>query len=229
MSISVSTALAFHITAGTFGLLSGAGAMAFRKGSRLHRAAGNVFFVAMLAAAASGAYVGFMKSSMASVIGGVVTFYFVATAWATVMREERKVGVFEYGALFYAMALATACLTFGVEANSGNGVKDGFPAAYYFTFGGLAAFAAALDLKVIVQQGIAGAHRIARHLWRMCSALLFASASLFLGNPQVFPTFIREAQLLNVPVPLVIVLLVFWLIRVLFTNWYAQSQKADAT
>ena len=40
--------LVIHICAGTLGLLSGAAAMALRKGSRRHGAAGNVFVVAML-------------------------------------------------------------------------------------------------------------------------------------------------------------------------------------
>ena len=37
--------LIFHICAGIVGLLSGAIALTFRKGSRGHRVAGNVFFL----------------------------------------------------------------------------------------------------------------------------------------------------------------------------------------
>ena len=46
----------FPICAGILGLLSGAVAMSFRKGSRRHRVAGNVFFISMLSLGASGAY-----------------------------------------------------------------------------------------------------------------------------------------------------------------------------
>jgi uncharacterized membrane protein len=40
--------LILHILAGTVGLLSGTFAIAVRRGSRLHRASGNIFAVAML-------------------------------------------------------------------------------------------------------------------------------------------------------------------------------------
>jgi uncharacterized membrane protein len=46
--------LILHILGGTIGLLSGTFAIAVRKGSRLHRASGNVFTIAMLTLASSG-------------------------------------------------------------------------------------------------------------------------------------------------------------------------------
>lgn len=55
--------------------------MSFRKGSRPHSVAGNVFFISMLTASAAGAYLGFRNSEMDNVFGGVLTFYLVATAW----------------------------------------------------------------------------------------------------------------------------------------------------
>jgi hypothetical protein len=51
----------FHSCAGTVALLSGAVAMSFRKGSRRHGLAGNVFVISMMGLAASGATVGFIK------------------------------------------------------------------------------------------------------------------------------------------------------------------------
>ena len=47
--------LYLRIGAGTVGLLAGAAALVLRKGSRLHRQAGNVFVVAMLVISAIGA------------------------------------------------------------------------------------------------------------------------------------------------------------------------------
>jgi hypothetical protein len=52
----------------------------------------------------------------------------------------------------------------------------------------------------------------------MCTALLIASFSFFLGQPQVFPRFIRGSSLLFVPEIVVLCLLLFWLVRVLFTR-----------
>ena len=76
---------------------------------------------------------------------------------------------------------------------------------------------------MILRGGVFGKHRIARHLWRMCFALFVAAASVFLGQPQVFPALMREGQVLFVPVVLVVAVLFYWLIRVLFTNWYKQA------
>ena len=45
-----------HVSGGVIGLVSGAVALSFRKGSRAHRVAGNVFFISMLIAAAAGTY-----------------------------------------------------------------------------------------------------------------------------------------------------------------------------
>jgi len=71
-----------------------------RKGARLHRAAGNVFFVAMLIMAGVGACVApFLPVPQWSSTGaGVFTCYLVATAWATVRRGEGRAGRFEVAA-----------------------------------------------------------------------------------------------------------------------------------
>jgi len=223
-SMSDSNGVAIHIAAGTVGLVAGAAAMAFAKGSRAHRAAGNVFFVSMLAMSASATYLAILKPFLVAAVEGALAFYWVATGWLTVMRGEGRAGLLEYGLLFLGLATATAGLTLGVEArNTPTGSVDGIPAAFYFFFAGLAALSAAFDVKVIVRGGISGAQRIARHLWRMSAALVLAAANLFIGLPQVFPAWLREAQVLPVPVLIALGLLIFWLIRVRFTNWYRRA------
>jgi hypothetical protein len=53
MGNAIFALLFFHICSGAMGLLSGAAAMSFRKGSRRHRLAGDVFVIAMLSLGAS--------------------------------------------------------------------------------------------------------------------------------------------------------------------------------
>jgi len=53
--VGYSALLTLHICGAIIGLLSGTAALIFRKGFRLHRAAGTVFFVSMLIRSASGA------------------------------------------------------------------------------------------------------------------------------------------------------------------------------
>ncbi len=54
--------LFFHILAGAVGLVSGAAALSAGKGSRPHRAAGNVFFISMLIMSAGGFVPGLVQT-----------------------------------------------------------------------------------------------------------------------------------------------------------------------
>ncbi|WP_157467733.1 hypothetical protein [Edaphobacter aggregans] len=63
-------------------MLSGFAAVSFRKGSRRHRAAGNVFVLSMLSLSVSGVYLAIARHEPGNIIGGALTFYLVATAWS---------------------------------------------------------------------------------------------------------------------------------------------------
>ena len=210
-----------HIGAGGVGLVSGTGALTFRKGGRAHRLAGNVFFVSMLAMSGIGTCVAPFLPQRGSIIGGAFTFYLVATAWMTVRRKAGTVGSFEIGAVVVAVAIAAAGVVFGIQASSlPSGILDGTRAVPYFVFASVAALAAALDLRLVVRGGIVGAQRIARHLWRMCLALLIAAISFFLGQSQVFPAPIQDSSILYVPEVFILGLLIFWMFRVQLSKRY---------
>jgi uncharacterized membrane protein len=222
--MSYSPLLLFHISAATVGLLSGIVSMSFPKGSRGHRVAGNVFFISMLGMSAAGAYLAFVKSQMGNVFGGVLTFYLVATAWITARRREGGTGIFNWAAFLIAFTIGACIVTWGVEAaNSPTGSKDGVPAAGYFVLGSVALLSAAGDVRMLVRGGVFGAQRIARHLWRMCFALFIATGSIFLARPQIFPAVLRETHVLVLLGILPLILMVFWLIRVRFTNTYKRT------
>lgn len=94
-----------HISMGATALLSGAAAMTFLRGSRLHRLSGNVFFVSMLIMAASGVYISiFITPTMGNVMGGSMTFYLTATAWLTVWRKPGEIGRLEIALAFLGLA-----------------------------------------------------------------------------------------------------------------------------
>lgn len=129
-----------HISMGMLALLSGAGAMTFRKGSRLHRQSGNVFFISMLIMAATGVYISiFITPTMGNVMGGSMTFYLTATAWLTVWRKPGEIGRLEIALAFLGLATAIAGMTFGVlAAQSPDGRFSGYGPPLYFIFGGAA-------------------------------------------------------------------------------------------
>jgi uncharacterized membrane protein len=214
--MSMSPLLLLHISAAVVGLLSGFLAMSLRKGSGLHGAAGTVFFVSMLCMSASAAYMAaFMQPNMLNVVVGLLTFYLVATAWWAARRREGGTGLFDRGAFLFILGVGAAGMAFGFQAaNSQAGSKDGMPAAAYFIFGSVALLCAVSDIRMLVRGSLSGAHRIARHLWRMCLALLIATLSFFPGQARQLPEWLREMKILYVPHIILIVSMIYWLWRV---------------
>jgi len=208
--------LGAHITGGIVGMLSGATALAARKGSRLHRRAGTWFFAAMLVMSAIGTLASpFLPvPNWGNLLGGAFTFYLVASAWMTVRRPEGQVGRFEVGALLAALAMALGALLFALIAVTRPGSIPGqLPLPAYLLFALCAVLAAAGDLRLIRRGGIHGAQRIRRHLWRMCVGLFAAAGSFFLGQQQVFPPAWRGSPVLFLPEAVVLGLMVYWLVR----------------
>lgn len=206
-------ALVLHIGGGVTGIAAGTVAMAARKGSRLHRAAGGVFVPAMLVAYLVGAAAAPFIHQPANIFGGLFGAYLVATSWLTIKRPPQVVGTLEIGGF---LAAATAALAMAVFANFGyrnpHGI-DGVPWQAAAVFAVVAALAAGLDLKVILAGGVAGAARTARHLWRMGLAFFMGSASLFIGQPKVFPPALRGSPLLIALGLAPLVLTLWWLAR----------------
>lgn len=219
--------LYLHIGGGAVGLISGAAALTFRKGERLHRMTGTVFFIAMLTSAGIAAPVAVLMGDRVNVVAGVLTLYLVTTAWATVRRKEGCIGRFEIGAMFIALGVAAAGVIFILQAAaSPTGTINGQPPQANYLFAGVASLAALGDLHMMLRRGISGAQRIARHLWRMCFALFVASGSLFLGQAQVFPESLRESPLLIVLALAPLAFLIFWMLWVQFTKAFKAAPQA---
>jgi len=217
--LTFSPILALHICAGSLGLLSGTVAIAVRKGSRNHAMAGIVFSVSMLILGATGTYIAITKSQPGNIIGGLLTLYMIATAWMAARRRNVRTGIFDWVALMFAICVGAACIVYGFKAANGE-THDGVPAGMKFFFGFVILLAAAGDIRMLVRGGISGAQRIARHLWRMCFGLFIASGSFFMGRQGIFPEFVSKSNVLIFLTVLPLMLLVFWLIRVRFTNLY---------
>jgi len=207
--------LVLHITGGIVGLLSGAVAMSFRKGSRGHRTAGNVFVVSMLIMGACASCLALMKHQTNNVFGGLLTFYLITTAWLTGRRRDGETSIYDWGALAFAVAIGGSLLTLGVLVARGQAAPQaGVPLGMYFFMGTIPLLAAAGDVRMLVRGGISGTPRIARHLWRMCFGLFIATGSFFLGQQQVFPVALRKQYLLFPLAILPLVLMIYWMIRV---------------
>jgi len=227
-------AYVLHIGGGMIGLVSGTIAIFATKGGRVHRAAGTVFFVSMLVMAAFAAYLGVVVPDRVNIFTAAFVTYLVTTAWMTVRRKEGAVGLSEKIAFLIALILCApfAILSFqlatGIEPLFKSTVAFKGPvliAIYAFT--AILAIAAISDARVVFSGGIAGAPRIARHLWRMCLGLTLAAGSAFTnGFARLLPGPYHVPLAFFLPQFVPLILLVFWMIRVRFTGWYRDQPTA---
>lgn len=212
-----------HIAGGSAALLAGAAALSVRKGGRLHMKAGTWFFASMLVLTATGSAIAAFLPERGTTVIGILTFYLVATSWTTARNREGEAGRFELLALVVALGCAVAMLMFGIQAaNSPTGRLDSLPPAAHFPFAAVAALAAGLDLNFILRRRLSGKQRIARHLWRMCAALLIAASSFFLGQQDEFPSAWQGAFVWFLPPLAIFAAMVFWIFRVRFSKAFSR-------
>ena len=147
--MNLSPVLFFHICAGTLGLVSGAAALSFRKGSRWHVLAGKIFVLSMLAMAAAAVYLAFTRHQPNNVGGGVFTFYLILTAWLTARRSDGETSQLDWAALLIPSLLGILTCFTGVEKiRSPEPPKDGVPAGMHFFMGLVMLLAAAGDVRM---------------------------------------------------------------------------------
>ena len=232
--MAYSPILIVHICGGTLGLLSGTAAMSFRKGSPRHVLAGRIFVASMLTMGALAAYLAITRHQPNNIGGGILTFYLIGTAWLTARRKDGETSRLDWVALLIPLANGILSWMTGVKVlRSGHSSLDGVPVGMILFMGSVCLLAAAGDVRMLVRGGVFGAKRIARHLWRMCFGLFIAAGSFFFGgsnrplrllstvglgkylSPALFNT---TLYLILTLLPLI--LLIFWLVRVRFTNAY---------
>jgi len=221
--------LFLHIAGGSAGIISGFVALLSRKGARVHRVAGTVFFVSMLVMATIGASASPLlpKPEMPNVFAGILVIYLIATSLVAIRRKNGSIGRFEFVGLAVALGVVAAGAMFAqIASNSPTGTIGNTPPQAFYVFMIVGAIATAGDLRMILRGGISGPARIARHLWRMCIALTIASGSFFLGQQKIMPASMHGSPWLFVPVFAPLLLMVFWLIRVRIGSRFKRGQIA---
>lgn len=200
-----------HIAGGLIALVSGAVAVAVRKGGRWHRLAGTAFFASMLVLGMSAAILEPYRNPPGSPVSGLFVLYFVGTSWATARRRDGRSGTFEIVACVAALGLGAAMLWGGFSGMSRTPVGAG----PIYAMAGLCVFAGLLDLKVILR-GMSPVQRLSRHLWRMLFGFFMATGSFFLGQQDVFPASLHRSPALFVLAFAPFAAMAFWLVRVRF-------------
>ena len=224
--------LMVHICGGILGLVSGAAALSFAKGSPGHVIAGKIFVFSMLIMAAGATYLAILKHESGNIGGGIFTFYLILTAWLTAKRRQGETSKFDWAALLIPFTLGVLTWISGFEKLRTLGPPaDGVPAGMNLFMGSIMLLAATGDARMLVRHGVMGTKRIVRHLWRMCFGLFIATGSFFLGpanrplrllravgfRQQLFRAMLRQEVLVFLAV-LPLLLLIFWVVRIRFAS-----------
>jgi hypothetical protein len=232
--MAYSPTLILHICGGSLGLLSGTAAMVFRKGSPRHVLAGRVFVASMMFMGVFAVYLASVRHQPNNIGGGILTVYLIATAWLTARRRDGETSRFDWIVLLIPLTLGIFTWITGINVvHSGANSVDGVPVGMTFFMGSVMLLAAAGDVRMLVGGGVAGAKRIARHLWRMCFGLFIAAGSFFMGPSnrplrllstvglgKYLPPALFNTTLYLILTALPLILLIFWLVRVRFTRAY---------
>jgi hypothetical protein len=205
-----------HVGGGAIGLAAGATASLSRKGAKVHRAAGKIFFIAMFICYLIGAGVApFLDDGQRpNFVGAVLALYLLITGVLAAKQKPFCAGISEKIGFVIALLITAMGVLFMIMAHSSeSGTVDGSPPQAFLIFIVAGSIAAAGELNVIFRGGLSEKSRIVRHLWRMCASFFFASASLFLGQPQVFPDWFNLSLLPSLFAFFPILILFIWVVK----------------
>lgn len=234
----VATTITFvlHIASGAIAMLSGMLALSVRKGGRLHRVSGDIFVVSMLVMAISASLLGALRPGQTiNIFIAGLTLYLVATAWLTMRRQDKAVGAPDIIALVVSLLLCAPFALIDFQIVTGVTV---FKSAFKIegpilialcVFSAIMATAAIGDLRIVLGYGASGIPRITRHLWRMCFALALTLGSAFTnGFARLLPGPYHVPPVFFAPQLLMLVVLLYWVVRVRFPGWAGRPAKAPS-
>jgi uncharacterized membrane protein len=206
--------LPIHVVAGSLAIILGAVALLVKKGGPLHRRSGVLFVCTMLVMAITAAMLG-------NVVGGLITIYFLLTAWTTVQPLSTWVSRINASALIVALTLALLAIAGGIRdigtpGLSSGGVPFRIIGGMAFVLAGVLLLSAIGDARLMRSGPLRGGPRLARHLWRMCFALFIAAGSFFSIEERVakiLPEPFTSGPMRLLPILLVFGAMFYWLWR----------------
>jgi uncharacterized membrane protein len=198
-----------HIAGGLAALLSGAVAVAMRKGGARHASAGTWFVASMLVLGVTASILEpFRSPTPGSPIGGILVCYFVVTAWMAARRRDGTTGKFEIIACVFAFGVAALMVLGGLT-----GATTPAGPGPVFALAGVSFLAGLGDLRAVLRKTLTPVQRLSRHLWRMCFAFFIATGSFFLGQQDIMPKAVRGSPVLFILAFAPFAIMLFWLVR----------------
>jgi hypothetical protein len=189
MEILFSTALVLHIITGTLALGTGALAIISRKGHRLHRRGGMVFFGCMMAVTLTGLYMSLLRGNMFLAYISVFTFYQCYSGLRAIRNKSMRPAPADW--LVWAVAVANSFLM----VYSMNLVL--------MVFGGISTMLAITDLRIFITvlrgQTLPKLVWLSRHIGMMLGTYIATCTAFLVVNvqyvepiwlPWLLPTFL---------------------------------------
>ena len=210
-----------HIASGALAVLAGAWALVARKGGLQHRRGGQVFAGSMALSAATGATIGLLvPDQRITFYAGLLTLYLIASGVLAARRSAPGKRWPEAVLAVAGAAIAATLLAMAWFASaSADGSYAGYPTVAYGFLGGIALLGSGFDVRRLVtrQRTPERRSRISQHLWRMSVAFFIAAGSAFTGpGAGAFPEWLRESGALSIPEPAILLVMLFWLVRLRF-------------
>lgn len=208
-----------HIAFGTIAVVMGAITFAVRKGAATHVNSGRAFTAAMGLASLLGAILGLIKFETFYITfhAGVLGMTLVLSGWLLARRPTRH-----RSAVFVTIGGVNLLNTAGLVAagfcalSLPDQTLRGFASTDYFFLAGITGVALINDMLVLLSKTLSHKHRIVQHVWRMCIGFFIAAGSAFTGpGGKTFPEVVRDSGVLSLPELTIILLMLFWLCRVL--------------
>jgi uncharacterized membrane protein len=230
--------LTIHVAAGALALVLGAVPLVVKKGGTVHRRSGLLFVAAMLVMGGSASILALRDGSpdaTGNLMAGLVTAYFVGTAWMTVRPESSWTRRINVVALPLVVVLALGAIVSGVTNINAPGLTPGgvprrTVGVMSFVLGTVMTLAAIGDFRVLRSGGLRGGPRLARHLWRMCFALFIAAGSFFSIRERVatvLPEPFTTGPMRALPILLLFGAMFYWLWRVRrVSHWWHGARTA---
>lgn len=210
----------FHIATGALAVLCGAIAAITRKGGGTHILWGQGFVALMTVSSLIGAGLGLIRFEdfFITFFAGLLAAYLVLTGWLTANRSAAGLGPSASGLASVNAATFAALVTLGARALSNpDGTMFGFAGEHYLFLAGMSGVGLLCDASLMFRKQLSSKSRIARHLWRMSLGFFIAAGSAFTGpGASAFPEFLRNTGVLALPELLILLMMVFYLIRVSF-------------
>jgi uncharacterized membrane protein len=215
--------LPIHIAAGGLAIVLGAVALSVKKGGAIHRRSGLLFVCAMLVMGTSASILALRNGAAdGNLMAGLMTAYFVGTAWTAVRPASRWTRRIDASALTLAVGLALVAIAGGVKAvNSPRFSPAGVPfrtiGIMSFVLATVLSLAAIGDMRMMRFGLPRGGPRLRRHLWRMCFALFIAAGSFFSIRQRVatiLPVPLTTGPMRALPILLLFGAMFYWLWRV---------------